>query len=97
MRAFPLSASRTIKDVAARDPLGDDHNQLDPVRECFEDGILGEGGGDGDHRALDRSPVVLYGLLDGVEHRHPVDLTALAAGGHTADDLRALAVVQALA
>ena len=41
--------------------------------------------------------VVLDGLLDGVEHRHAVDLAAQPAGGHAADDLRAGAVVEALA
>ncbi len=41
--------------------------------------------------------VVLDRLLDGVEHRHAVHVAALAAGRHAADDLRALAVVEALA
>ena len=41
--------------------------------------------------------VVLDGLGDGVEHRHAVDLAALAAGRDAADDLRAGAVVEALA
>ena len=39
--------------------------------------------------------VVLDDLLDGVEDRHAVDLAALAARGHAADDLRA--EVEALA
>ena len=41
--------------------------------------------------------VVLDGLGDGVEHRHAVDLAAEPAGGDAADDLRAGAVVEALA
>ena len=41
--------------------------------------------------------VVLDRLLDGVEHRHAVDVAALAAGRDAADDLRAGAVVEALA
>ncbi len=84
-----------LGDVAARDPLGDDHDQLDPVEDRLEDGVLGEGGGDGDDRAVDRAAVVLDRLGDGVEDRHAVDLAALAAGGDAADDLGA--VVEALA
>ena len=84
-----------LGDVAARDPLGDDHDQLDPVLDRLEDGVLGEGGGDGDDRAVDRAAVVLDRLGDGVEDRHAVDLAALAAGGDAADDLGA--VVEALA
>ena len=41
--------------------------------------------------------VVGDGLRDGVEHRHPVDLAPQPTGGDAADDLRAGAVVQALA
>ncbi len=41
--------------------------------------------------------MVLDGLLDGVEDRHAVDLAALAPRGDAADDLRAGAVVEALA
>ena len=84
-----------LGDVAARDPLGDDHDQLDPVLDRLEDRVLGEGGGDGDDRAVDRAAVVLDRLGDGVEDRHAVDLAALAAGGDAADDLGA--VVEALA
>ena len=84
-----------LGDVAARDPLGDDHDQLDPVLDRLEHGVLGEGGGDGDDRAVDRAAVVLDRLGDGVEDRHAVDLAALAAGGDAADDLGA--VVEALA
>ena len=35
--------------VAARDALGDDDDELDPVQDRLEDGVLGEGGGDGHH------------------------------------------------
>ena len=41
--------------------------------------------------------VVLDRLLDRVEHRHAVHVAALAAGRDAAHDLRALAVVEALA
>ena len=78
-----------LGDVAARDALGHDHDQLDAVLERLEDGVLGERGGDGDDRALDRASVVLDRLLDRVEHGHAVDVAALAAGRHAADDLRA--------
>ena len=84
-----------LGDVAARDALGDDHDQLDPVEDRLEDGVLGEGGGDGDDRAVDRAAVVLDRLGDGVEDRHAVHLAALAAGGDAADHLGA--VVEALA
>ena len=83
-----------LGDVAARDSLGDDDDQLDPVEDRLEDGVLGEGGGDRDHRAVDRAAVVLDRLGDRVEYRHPVHLAALAAGGDAADDLGA--VVEAL-
>ena len=83
-----------LGDVAARDPLGDDDDQLDAVLDRLEDGVLGEGGGDGDDGAVDRPAVVRDGLLDGVEDRHAVDLAALAARGDAADDLGA--VVEAL-
>ena len=43
------------------------------------------------------APVVGDGLLDGVEDRHAVDLAAAAAGRDAADDLRAGAVLEALA
>ena len=86
-----------LGDVAARDALGDDDDQLDAVLDRLEDGVLGEGGGHGDDRAVDRAPVVRDGLVDGVEDRHAVDVAALAPGRDAADDLRALAVVQALA
>ena len=39
---------------------------------------------------------MLDGLGDRVEHGHAVDVSAEPAGGDAADDLRALAVVQAL-
>src|SRR6185369_16141866 len=84
-----------LGDVAARDPLGDDDDERDPVEDRLEHRVLGEGGGDGDDRAVDRPAVVLDRLGDGVEDRHAVDLAALATGGYTADDLRA--VVEALA
>ena len=78
-----------LGDVAARDPLGDDHDELDAVLERLEHGVLGEGGGDGDDRAVDRRAVVLDRLGDGVEHRHAVDVAAEAARGDAADDLGA--------
>ena len=83
--------------VAARDALGDDDDELDAVLDRLEDGVLGEGGGDGDDRAVDRAPVVRDGLVDGVEDGHAVDVAAPAPRRDAADDLRALAVVQALA
>src|SRR4029079_18159454 len=83
-----------LGDVAARDPLGDDDDQLDPVLDRLEDGVLGEGGGNGDDGAVDRAAVVLDRLGDGVADRDDVDLAALAAGGDAADYLRA--VVEAL-
>ena len=86
-----------LGDVAARDPLGHDHDQLDAVLERLEHGVLGERGGDGHDRAVDRRAVVLDRLGDGVEHRHAVDVAAEPAGRDAADDLGALAVVQALA
>ena len=86
-RAAHVGQLDHLGDVAARDPLGDDHDQLDPVLDRLEDGVLGEGGGDGDDRAVDRAAVVLDRLGDGVEDRHAVDLAALAARGHAADHL----------
>ncbi len=86
-----------LGDVAARDALGDDHDQLDAVLDRLEHGVLGEGGGDGDDRAVDRGAVVRDGLGDGVEHRHAVHLAAEPPGRDAADDLRAGAVVEALA
>src|SRR4029079_17435293 len=83
-----------LGDVAARDPLGDDDDQLDPVLDRLQHRVLGEGGGDGDDGAVDRGAVVRDRLGDGVEDRHAVDLAALAAGGDAADDLGA--VVEAL-
>ena len=68
-----------LRDVAARDALGDDHDELDAVLDRLEHGVLGERGRDGDDRAVDRAAVVLDGLGDGVEHRHAVDVAALAA------------------
>src|SRR4029078_3347218 len=72
MRAPRMSASSSISatsprtrgqldhlgDAAARDPLGDDHDQLDPVLDRLEDGVLGEGGGDGDDGAVARAAAV---------------------------------------
>src|SRR5690242_14296495 len=40
---------------------------------------------------------MLDGLGDRVEHRDPVDVSPEPAGGDATDDLRALAVIQALA
>ena len=84
-----------LRDVLARDALGDDHDDLDAVGERLHHGVLGEGRRHGHDGTVDRSTVVLDGLLDGVEHRHAVDLTAEAARRDSADDLRALAVLEA--
>jgi len=84
------------RDVAAWDALGDDHDRLDAGMQRLENGVARTGGRHGDNRAVGHdAAVVLDDLLDGVEHRHAVNLTALAPGGDAADDLRA--VVQALA
>ena len=45
MRALRVPASSTIWAIAARDALGHDHDQLDPVLDRLEHGVLGEGGG----------------------------------------------------
>jgi len=96
----PRAAHRRQLDhlghVAARDALGHDDDELDPVLDGLEDRILGEGGRDGDDRALDRRAVVLDRLRDRVEDGHAVDVAALAARRHAADDLGAGAVVEAL-
>ena len=78
-RALRVRELDHLGDVAARDPLRDDHDQLDAVLERLEHRVLGEGGGDGHDRAVDRRAVVLDRLLDGVEHRHAVHVAALAA------------------
>src|SRR5918996_807600 len=83
--------------VAAGDALGHDPHELHPILDRLEHGVLGEGGGDGHDRAVDRPTVVLDRLLDGVEHRDAVDLAALAAGGHAAHDPRPPAIVEAFA
>ena len=84
MRAPCRVASSTIcGDVAARDALGDDHDELDAVLDRLEDGVLGERRRHGDDRAVDRRAVVLDGLGDGVEDRHAVDLAARAGPGVT--------------
>src|SRR5262249_28494506 len=85
-----------LGDVAAWDPLGDDHHQPDPVLDRLEHGVLGEGGGDGDDRPVDRPAVVGGDLGDGVEHGHAVHLAAEPPWGDAADDPRALTVVEAL-
>src|SRR5829696_9256117 len=54
-------------------------------------------GGDGHDGAVDRTAVRLDHLRDGVVDRHAVHVAALAAGRDAPDDLRATAVVQALA
>ena len=54
-------------------------------------------GRDRDDGAVDRAAVRLDGLRDRVVDRHAVDVAALAARRDAAHDLRALAVVQALA
>ena len=86
-----------LGDVAARDPLGDDHDQLDAVLDRLEHGVLRERGGDRHDRAVDRRAVVGDRLGDRVEHRHAVDLAPEPPGRDAADDLRAGAVVEALA
>src|SRR3954451_3754562 len=96
-RAAQRSQLDHLRDVAARDPLGDDDDQLDAVLDRLEDGVLGERRRHGDDRAVDRPAVVLHGLCDGVEDRHAVDLAAEAAGRDAADHLGAGAVVEALA
>ncbi len=87
-----------LGDVAPRDALGDDHDQLDAVLDRLEHRVLGERGRDGHDRAVGSTPpCVLDGLRDRVEHGHPVHLAAEAPGGDAADDLGAGAVVEALA
>ena len=44
-----------LGDVAPRNALRDDHDQLDAVLERLEDGVLGERGGDRHDGALDRA------------------------------------------
>ncbi len=84
------------RDVAARDPLGDDHDRLDARVQRLEHGVSRARRWDGDDRAVGHdAAVVLDDLLDSVEDGNAVHLAALAAGGHAADDLRA--VVEALA
>ena len=70
-----------LRDVAARDPLGDDHDELDAVLERLEHRVLGERGGDGDDRAVDRRAVVLDRLGDRVEHGHAVHVAARGGPG----------------
>jgi hypothetical protein len=96
-RAAQVRQLDHLRDVGARDALGHDDDDLDAVLDRLEDGVLGEQRRHGDDRAVDRPAVVLDGLGDRVEDRHAVDLAAQAAGGDAADDLRALAVVEALA
>ena len=67
------------------------------VGDRLEHRVLRERGRDGHDRAVDRPAVGLDGLGDGVEHRHAVDVAAEPARRHAADDLRAGAVVEALA
>src|SRR3954454_11969373 len=86
-----------LGDVAARDALGDDDDELDVALDRLEDRVAAEGRRDGDDGAVDRRLVVGDGLLDGVEDRHAVDVAPAAAGGDAADDPRAGAVLEALA
>ena len=86
-----------LGDVAARYALGDDDDQLDAVLDRLEDGVLGEGGGDGHDGAVDRRAMMGDGLGDGVEHGHAVHVAPEAPGRDAADDLRAGSVVEALA
>src|SRR3712207_3501619 len=96
-RAAQVRQLDHLGDVAAGDALRDDDDQLDAVLDRLEDRVLRERGRDGHDGALDRAAVVRDGLRDGVEHRHAVDLAAEAPRRHAADDLRARAVVEALA
>ena len=77
-----------LGDVAARDALGDDHDQLDAVLDRLEHGVPREGGGDGHDRAVDRAAMVGDRLGDRVEDGHAVDLAAEPARRDAADDLR---------
>ncbi len=86
-----------LSDVAARDPLGDDHDQLDAILERLEHRVLGERRWNRDHRAVDLCAVVIDRLRDRVEHGDAVDIAAQAAGRDAAHDLCALAVLKALA
>ena len=86
-----------LRHIATRDALGDDHGQLDAILDRLEHRVLGEGWGDRHNRAVDRLAVVGDGLGDCVEHRHAMHVAAEASGRDAADDLRAGAVVQALA
>ena len=71
-----------LRDVAARDALGDDHDQLDAVLDRLEDGVLGSNAGGtvstepsiGEHVVLRRDL-----LGDGVEDRHAVHIAAACA------------------
>ncbi len=83
-----------LRDLLARDVLGDDHDQLDAVLDRLEDGVAREARRHRDHRAVDGAVLgdhVAHAVVD----RHAVDVAAGAAGRHAADDLRA--VVEALA
>ena len=86
-----------LRDVASGDSLGHDHDELHAVLDRLEHRVLREGRGDGHDRAVDRRAVVLDRLGHRVEHRHAVDVAAEPAGGDAADDLGALAIVEALA
>ena len=85
------------RHVAPRDPLGDDHDEADAVGHRLQHGVLREGRRDRDHGAVDRRAVRLHRLPHRVEHRHAVHVAPEPARRHAADDLRARAVVQALA
>src|SRR3954464_15611677 len=86
-----------LRDVAARDALGDDHDELDAALDRLEHRVLAERRRHRDDAALDRRLVVRDRLLDAVEDRHAVDVAPAPARGDTADDLRAGAVLEALA
>ena len=74
--------------VADRDPLGDADRQFDAGVGRLEDGVGGVGRRDEDHRDVGLG--VAHRLLDGVEHRDPVDVDAPLAGGDAGDDLGAV-------
>jgi hypothetical protein len=51
-RAMAVGELDHLGHVAPRDPLGDDHDQLDPADDRLEHRVLSERGGDGDDRAV---------------------------------------------
>src|SRR5262249_5741423 len=82
-----------LRHLGARDALGHDHDQLDTGLDRLEDGVASEPGWDRDDGAVDVRPLrdLPHAVIDG----HAVDVPALPARGHAADD--PAAVVEALA